>query len=294
LQPALMPAYQVPSLLADLNLLDLIELSGSTVKAAPLLNLSQPSVSRRRRRLQKELGLMPTPELSQGDGACLRLLRRAAKRHRLDSGVWRLGGDGWALDPQLMEENVLLGALRFAPLAQWQTLVQSHVLDGALVSGHELRVAGLNCQMQEQRPVLWRSCIAWPLLQLPLLLVRRGDAPPQPAAIKPWSTVLMPSLGFCAGLAAQLRQQQFILVHLSAAQQEPAEWLCALEQNRAAAALVTPMWFQQLQRASKSPLHQLAIPNALNLDLWLLLHRRDWSKHPELQERANALARLFI
>ncbi len=289
-----MPAYQVPSLLADLALLDLIELSGSTVKAAPLLNLSQPSVSRRRRRLQKELGLMPTPELSQGDGACLRLLRRAAKRHRLDSGVWRLGGDGWALDPQLMEETVLLGALRFAPLAQWQTLVRSHVLDGAFVSGHELRLAGLNCQMQEQRPVLWRSCIAWPLLQLPLLLVRRGDAPLQPSAIKPWSTVLMPSLGFCAGLAAQLRQQQLILGHLSTAQQSPADWLSALEQNRAAAALATPMWFRQLQRASKSPLHHKALPNALSLDLWLLLHRRDWSKHPELQERAQSLSHLFV
>jgi hypothetical protein len=56
------------------------------------------------------------------------LLRRAAKRHRLDAGVWRLGGDGWCVDPGLVDATTLVPPQRFVPLQQWQ----------ALVSGHEL------------------------------------------------------------------------------------------------------------------------------------------------------------
>jgi len=71
-----MASYRTPNALSDVRVLDLIELSGSTVRAAPLLNMSQPSVSRRRRRLAAELGLVSTSQLRQGDGACLRLLRQ--------------------------------------------------------------------------------------------------------------------------------------------------------------------------------------------------------------------------
>ena len=49
--------YETPALLADIELLDLLELSGSTVETAHLLNLSQPTVSRRRRQLGAELAL---------------------------------------------------------------------------------------------------------------------------------------------------------------------------------------------------------------------------------------------
>ena len=39
--------YRLPELLADIRLLDLLELSGSTRQASQWLQLSQPSVSRR-------------------------------------------------------------------------------------------------------------------------------------------------------------------------------------------------------------------------------------------------------
>ena len=123
-----MAPYRTPNALSDVRVLDLIELSGSTVHAAPLLNLSQPSVSRKRRRMAAELELVPTTHLRQGDGACLRLLRRAAKRHRLDAGVWRLGGDGWCVDPGLVDATTLVPPQRFAPLQQCQVLVSGHEL----------------------------------------------------------------------------------------------------------------------------------------------------------------------
>jgi len=49
-----------------------------------------------------------------------RLLRWAAKRHRYDAGVWRLGSDGWCLHPSLVDETTLMPPQRFAPLQQWQ------------------------------------------------------------------------------------------------------------------------------------------------------------------------------
>ena len=53
--------YRVPALLQDIRLLDLLELSGSTVQASELLSLSQPTVSRRYRSLAQDFGLERDP-----------------------------------------------------------------------------------------------------------------------------------------------------------------------------------------------------------------------------------------
>ena len=39
--------YRLPALLQDIRLLDLLELSGTTLEASRLLQLSQPTISRR-------------------------------------------------------------------------------------------------------------------------------------------------------------------------------------------------------------------------------------------------------
>lgn len=88
--------YQVPSLLRDLVLLDMLEITGSTVAAAQLLNMSQPNASRRYRRLATELGVQPNRHRLPGrrfaDADWIRLLRQGVNRHRLACGVLRLGG----------------------------------------------------------------------------------------------------------------------------------------------------------------------------------------------------------
>jgi hypothetical protein len=289
-----MAPYRSPRLFADLNLLDLLELSGSGVRAAPLLNLSQPTVSRRQRKLQQDLGLRESTTLRQGDSACLRLLRRAAKRHRLEAGVWRMGGDGWCFDPGIGHEQVLPVPPRFAALQDWHALVEAHVLDGAVVSGYELRLAMPTLSPQQMHPVRWQSCIAVPLLQIPLLVLgtaeRQFSGLPH-AAVRAWSTVLMPPLHTCGGLAMALRQQQLRPVHLSPEQHGCRPWLAALN-NVAELALATPLWHHQLQGCSPVPLTLQPLPRPLTLDLWLLVHCRDWCKHPELEEWAGSWATL--
>lgn len=280
-----MVTYRTPTALRDVRVLDLIELSGSTLRAAPLLNLSQPAVSRRRRRLAAELGLVSTSQLRQGDGACLRLLRRAAKRHRLDAGVWRLGGDGWCLNPGLVDEATLVPPQRFAPLQQWQALVAAHVLDGVLVSGHELP--------HEDRDQVWLgNCVALPLLPLPLLLLGLAEQEqPLPAEVEPWTKVLMPPLDCCGGLATVLRQQQLLPLHLRAVQHDPSAWLAAME-HEGALALATPLWQRRLQRHSEKRLHPVALAKPLDLEVWLVVHRRDWAKQPNLKMMARRCAEL--
>ena len=49
--------YCLPELLSDIRLLDLLELSGSTVQASQFLSLSQPTVSRRYRSLAQDFDL---------------------------------------------------------------------------------------------------------------------------------------------------------------------------------------------------------------------------------------------
>ena len=284
---AVMATYRTPQLLKDVRLLDLIELSGSTVRAAPLLNMSQPSVSRRRQRLAAELDLVPTEHLRQGDGACLRLLRRSAKCHRLQAGVWRLGGDGWCIDPALVDDSTLLAPQRFAPWQQWQALVAGHVLDGALVSGHELQ------QAEPDQPLVLGNCVALPLLRLPLTLLGRVETLQTASPVVPaWSRVLMPPLPSCGGLAMALRQQQLLPSHLRAEQRQADAWLAVMEQ-KGALALATPLWQRQLQRHACTTLQPFALSKPLDLDVWLMVHRRDWAKTPRLHSLATGWAALI-
>jgi hypothetical protein len=279
-----MAPYRSPQLLADIDLLDLLELAGSTVRAAPLLRLSQPTVSRRRRRLVQELGLAATPDLTQGDGACLRLLRRAAQCHRLEAGVWRLGGDGWCLDPAMHPATVLAVPQRFAPLSHWQGLVEGHVLDGAVISGHGLRMVAAGIDPSPEGWIPWLSFLAVPLVEVPVTLLARRD--PSASTARPggpWQQVQMPALSSCSALATEVRQRQLLPIHRDRAGSDPGHWLDLLA-PAGARTLATPLWQRQLQRCSKEPLQAIALPRPLRTDLWLLVQRRLWERQPILQQ----------
>jgi len=287
--------YRSPELLEDIRLLDLLELTGNALQTGELLQLSQPTISRHNRRLAADLGLQQYPRcaavpLRYGDGACLRLLRRASKRHRLDAGVWRLGSDGWGHGSLAQDLRVLPVPARFRPLLEWQALVRAHLLDGALVSGEELRLHCSDLPANHQHPWAWEGCMLIPLGASPLQLVQ-----PKPLALEGpgqtvarWSTVLMPALSSCCGLAGRLRQQQLRPIHLRSTQQQPEHWVEALAE-RAHYALVTPCWLQQLQAVSTRPLVSVALPKALVMEHWLLVHRRDWGKHGGLTTMTASL-----
>lgn len=140
--------YIVPPGFRDLVLLDMMELSGSTVAAAKLLNLSQPTVSRRFRavcqdlQLQGDMGrppggrIQPTP--------CLRLLRRGICHHRWDSGALRLGFS--TIKPSGLNRAVAVEwvPLRQGSLGQWPSLLRSELLDGVVITPDTLTSQEMN------------------------------------------------------------------------------------------------------------------------------------------------------
>ena len=115
--------YRLPELLHDIRLLDLLELCGTTVQTSRLLQLSQPTISRRYRLLSEDFGLVRDRRQLWGCGygtsAAMRLLRLGCRAHRLASGVARIGSD-------LLHHPLLAGCpwpSRSAPMRQcWWAL----------------------------------------------------------------------------------------------------------------------------------------------------------------------------
>ncbi len=146
------------ALLQDIHLLDLLELSGTTLEASRLLKLSQPTVSRRYRALAADFALVQqrrTPSgCVYGTTPVLRLLRLGSRAHRLSAGVARLGSD-LLLQPLLADCPWLLPSPpRFRRVESWCELVRQGVLDGAVVSGLELSdTADLECSGLDLLPL---------------------------------------------------------------------------------------------------------------------------------------------
>jgi hypothetical protein len=125
--------YRIPAALRDLQLVDLLELTGSTTASAAQSGLSQPSVSRRYRALAADLGLQHVPHdpigKRYGHTPWLQLLRQGINSHRLAWGVLRIGGADAAaigLRGQGGVEWITLGRRQ---LQHWQPLLQLELLD---------------------------------------------------------------------------------------------------------------------------------------------------------------------
>jgi DNA-binding transcriptional LysR family regulator len=158
-------AYRVPTVLRDLVLVDLMELTDSTESAGRLLNMSQPNASRRYRRLAAELGVQPNKHVPPGrrfsDTDWMRLLRQGANRHRLERGVLRIGGPH-ALTPWVHRWSWAEWIpLPPRTLAHCEALLDHELLDGvvldaALVRSHN-RDRLLRIPVREDQP-LWLWC----------------------------------------------------------------------------------------------------------------------------------------
>jgi DNA-binding transcriptional LysR family regulator len=111
--------YRLPALLQDIRLLDLLEISGTTLEAGRVCGLSQPTVSRRSRLLADDFNLQVSRRRQRGcrygTSTAMRLLRLGCRAHRLSAGVARLGADV-ILQPLLAGCSWLLPAPpRFRP-----------------------------------------------------------------------------------------------------------------------------------------------------------------------------------
>jgi hypothetical protein len=267
-RPGLAHAYRLPDLLHDIRLLDLLELSGTTVQAGRLLGLSQPTVSRRYQHLAADFGLVRDRRQRQGCGygtsACIQMLRLGCRSHRLDAGVARLGGD-WLLQPLLAECGWLLPTpRRFRCVDQWLELVRQGVLDGALISGHDLPW-GRRDNAED------------------LDLVRVGDVP-LALAFDPRTDdsaegpveVLVPDQTVAPWLWRALGSVGLTLRSAGSALRGPSDWIRRIQ--------ATPLALVVLDRraAGWASLRRAPLPQPLAMPVWLALPA-DWSRQPVLR-----------
>lgn len=274
--PGISRAYRTPELLQDIRLLDLLELSGTTVHAGALLNLSQPTVSRRYNLLAQDFGLERLPGQANrcryGSTEAMRWLRLGCRAHRLAAGVARLGAD-------LMHQPLLAGMdwllpspPRFRPLESWLELVREGVLDGALVSALEWDAAGLDGRGDLE--LLRLGAVSLSLAVAPATAASRLCAAP---------VVLVPEPAAAPGLRRSLAQLGLQLKTAGSICQGPEHWLERLRSHPLAMALPeleASGWWQPLQR--------LPLPAALQLPMVLLLPS-SWRQTPVLVHTAEQL-----
>jgi hypothetical protein len=125
--------YRIPAALRDLQLVDLLELTGSTTASAAQSGLSQSSVSRRYRALAADLGLQRQVSDSigkrYGHAPWLQLLRQGINSHRLAWGVLRIGGADAAAAGMKGQSGVEWVTLGRRQRQHWQPLLQQELLD---------------------------------------------------------------------------------------------------------------------------------------------------------------------
>ena len=305
--------YRQPELFDGLNTLDLIELCGSMAAAAGPLNLSQPTVSRRYQKISRDFGLNKASrrfleDLHYGETTCIRLLRRACQSHRLDSGVLRIGSD--PLRQGLMEgvRNVLPVPAQFRHARFLHRLVESSILDGALLSSLELE-ALLPERPQEpdylglEEPESWSFPPAHPpgprlcrntaqewdgCLLVPIGCWQLGMVAPVGVRVLPprWTEVIVPPLACAQGLASAVRQQQWMV------KQVPQDLNgFSLQQGLEAQQLpcmATPSWFAGL--GGRDPgLRWLELASPIREQIWLLVSPSAWTQYPVLAELAETI-----
>jgi hypothetical protein len=271
-------------LLEDIRLLDLLELCGTTVRTSRLMQLSQPTISRRYRSLAADFGLVRDRRQLWGCGygtsASMRLLRLGCRAHRLAAGKARIGSD-------LLHHPLLAGCpwllptpQRFRAAAYWLELVRQGVLDGALISGLELEAAaGLNDQELELLP----------LGELPLALAFCPEAPGLVSGGQV-SEVLVPDRGVAPGLWRLLQELGLSLRSGGNSLQTPNDWIGRI-QGSALALVVADREADTWAALQRWPLGQGPLASSPHSPVWLVLPA-DWQQHPVLRHTAQELGRI--
>jgi hypothetical protein len=261
--------YRLPELLGDIRLLDLLELSGTTVQASQLLCLSQPTVSRRYRSLASDFGLVrDTRSLKRcrfGSSTAMRLLRLGSRAHRLAAGVARIGAD--VLHHHLLAgcEWLLPTPVRFRAIEAWAELVRQGVLDGAVVSGLELNV-------NPELDVTGLRMLELGSLHLTLAVGSQQQPAARSAGDQPLSSVLVAHRGLAPGLHRALLNRGLKLRTVGSSCSAPEQWLARLQQGAVAmpidpAACAEGQWAEQLTPVPLSV--------ELRSALWLLLPKTE-------------------
>jgi len=255
--------YVPPAMLLNLQVLDLLEISGSQMRAARSLSMHQTTVSRSYRELAEQFRLVPAPRPRKvcrwGLSSSLRHLRLACRAHRLEDGRLRVATD--ALHQSLL--SGIPGVLEVPPCFHgaddWALLVGEGVIDGAIVSSlcHPRSLAAGRLPQWEGVRVMLLGA-----LELQLVCQQQWDGA--------WDeTVLIPAAEMMPLLHQQLEGCVGALEHPSRAWQDPLIWLDQLRLRPIATpvcpALAPARWCQE------QGLVAVANQPTITERLWLLL-----------------------
>jgi hypothetical protein len=249
--------YRIPELLSDIDVLDMLELNGTTSAASAFLHISQPTVSRRYRALAGDFGLVQRRRHRQmrfGSTPAITHLRLSARSHRLEQGFTRIGTDLFHQFLLADLPKVLPVPQHLRPAEHWADLVRLAVIDGAVISSLELE--------QVKDPNAWRDLSLYPLglLQMELVAAGRTDVITQ---------LLAPHQVLAPGLWQALKGQGLELHPVHSQHSGAQRWLQLLGQPSTAMAVPGPLletspWRDQgLRRCPDS--------TPINEQLWLVL-----------------------
>jgi hypothetical protein len=256
--PAAPPSYQPPTALADLHILDLLELTESQERAAAALAVHQSTVSRSLQLLRREFKLVPRLKARvcrHGHNACVQYLRLAYREHRLMAGLLRIGSD-------VLHHTLLLGLdgvqrvpPRFRSAEQWVELLRHGLLDGAILSSFSLAKP-----LPTEKEPVWAGISVLPLGSIGLQLVAQAPNTRQ---------VLLPRRTALPLLHKRMEAQGFGVEQQPLACQEPDAWLKRARDRELALPVVRELVGRQWLRSNR--LVQVVDQPALEERLWLLL-----------------------
>jgi hypothetical protein len=244
--------------------LDLLELTGTQIKAARALGLHQSTVCRSAALMGEQFRLQPRRGASvcrYGSNESLRLLRLAYRAHRLMGGQLRIATD--PLHQALLAGMVSVQAVppRIRPSQEWAQLLSQALIDGAIVSSwcHPRVLAG-------ERLPSWSGVITVPLGTLPLQLVSH---PPATAELTSPRKILLPRRNVTPLLHEALAWHGFQVEQQPISCQDVPSWLKRMHDRQLAMpispGLVDPGWIE----------NQNLVPHPeqphLVEQLWLLL-----------------------
>lgn len=251
-------SYIPPSLLEDVHVVDLLELSPSQHAAARFLNLHQSTVSRSLRRLQDELeieSLQRATPCRYGRNLCLDYLRLACRAHRVMKGILRIASDTLHQSLLTRHRSVQSPPPQFRRVDRWADLIRFALLDGAIVSS--LALDGMT-QLSEHSALSGIRCELLGMMPIHLF-----------ASSAQINGVLLPHRLCCPDLHHALLCDGHRVVAQPRAAQEPAAWLKNMRDRDLAlplpAGLVGQRWLES------NRLQLIADQQPLVEKLWLLL-----------------------
>ena len=276
-------SYRPPTALADLHILDLVELTGTQERAALAMDLHQSTISRSMQLLSRQFRLVPgqSPLVCRyGHNDCLRYLRLAYREHRLMQGLLRIGSD--------LMHQALLGSVgghlpvpvQFRPMSDWVELIREALLDAAIVSGWSL-----DQPAAEPQRMKWEGVTSLVLGNLPLQLV---------AADPSSRTILMPRRHEAPALHHTLTGDGWLLLEGPRGCHNQQAWVCQAQRHGCAIPICAPLLPEQwLKQRGLLPLVD-APP--LRAPLWFLMPQaagprlRLWQRMGRKLEQLTAAA----